>query len=100
MIVFSSAVFSFEQTGVYAPDFQSIPRTFWWALVTMTTVGYGDVSPITPMGRFIAVFTMFTGIIIVALPICHQGAYTRAQQHERATQPEFTAPAAIPLKHF
>ena len=63
-----------HQAGAYASDFQSIPRTFWWALVTMTTVGYGDVSPITPMGRFVAVFTMFSGIIIVALPITVIGA--------------------------
>jgi hypothetical protein len=62
------------QTGIYKDDFQSIPRTFWWALVTMTTVGYGDISPITAMGRFVAVFTMFSGIIIVALPITVIGA--------------------------
>merc|ERR1719409_2488747 len=74
VIVFSSAVFSFEQSGPSKDDFQSIPRTFWWALVTMTTVGYGDITPITPLGRFVAVFAMFTGIIIVALPITVIGA--------------------------
>ncbi len=69
VIVYSSAVFSFEQSGAAAADFESIPRTFWWALVTMTTVGYGDITPLTPLGRLVAVVTMFSGIIIVALPI-------------------------------
>jgi len=68
-VVFASAVYNFEQAGVFAGDFLSIPRTFWWALVTMTTVGYGDFYPITPLGRLVAVFASFTGIIIVALPI-------------------------------
>ena len=62
------------QSGPYKNDFESIPRTFWWALVTMTTVGYGDISPITPLGRLVAVFAMFSGIIIVALPITVIGA--------------------------
>lgn len=74
VIVFSSAVYSFEQSGRAAADFESIPRTFWWSLVTMTTVGYGDITPVTPWGRFIAVFTMFSGILIVALPITVIGA--------------------------
>jgi len=68
-VVFASAVYNFEQSGVFKDDFLSIPRTFWWALVTMTTVGYGDYYPITPLGRLVAVFASFTGIIIVALPI-------------------------------
>ena len=40
---------------------------FWWAIVTMTTVGYGDFYPITPGGRFFAVFIMFAGIALVSL---------------------------------
>ena len=40
---------------------------FWWAIVTMTTVGYGDFSPTTPEGRIFAVFIMFAGIALVSL---------------------------------
>ena len=49
--------------------FTSIPSTCWWCLVTMTTVGYGDFYPVTTAGRLVAVFTMISGIIILALPI-------------------------------
>lgn len=77
MVVFSSAVFYAEDSYVDNPmamEFASIPRTFWWCLVTMTTVGYGDATPQTFWGRFIAIVTMFLGILILALPITVIGA--------------------------
>jgi len=49
--------------------FQSIPHTMWWAIVTMTTVGYGDTFPITPYGKVAAAITMLGGIIIIAFPV-------------------------------
>ena len=72
MVVFSSGVYYCESGDPDSPqaeNFLSIPRTFWWCLVTMCTVGYGDAYPVTAAGRTIAVFTMFLGVLIIALPV-------------------------------
>lgn len=47
----------------------SIPAAMWWAMATVTTVGYGDVYPVTVPGRIIASITMVTGIVMIALPV-------------------------------
>jgi voltage-gated potassium channel len=47
--------------------FGSIPQALWWAIVTLTTTGYGDVTPITPLGRILAGFVMVAGILVFAL---------------------------------
>ncbi|KAF0129730.1 MAG: Kef-type K+ ransport system NAD-binding protein [Bacteroidetes bacterium] len=48
--------------------FVSIPVSIYWAIVTITTVGYGDISPVTPWGQFIASLLMLTGYAIIAVP--------------------------------
>jgi len=48
--------------------FESIPRSIYWAVVTLTTVGYGDISPITPVGQFLAAIVMIMGYSIIAVP--------------------------------
>jgi voltage-gated potassium channel len=48
--------------------FTSIPASIYWTIVTLTTVGYGDISPITPLGQFIASFVMILGYGIIAVP--------------------------------
>ena len=49
-------------------DFTSIPRSIYWAIVTLTTVGYGDISPVTPFGQFIAATIMIMGYVVIAVP--------------------------------
>lgn len=51
-----------------ASGFSSIPRSVYWAIVTLTTVGYGDISPATPLGQFLASFIMILGYGIIAVP--------------------------------
>ncbi|MCC9168253.1 ion transporter [Pontibacter harenae] len=48
--------------------FTSIPTSIYWAIVTLTTVGYGDISPVTPLGQILASFVMIMGYGIIAVP--------------------------------
>ena len=49
-------------------SFHTIPQSIYWAIVTLTTVGYGDISPVTPLGKLIASFIMLLGYCIIAVP--------------------------------
>lgn len=52
------------------PDrFGTIPDALWWAIVTLGTIGYGDVVPVTPLGRVLAGLTIFAGLLMMALPV-------------------------------
>lgn len=61
-------------TVVYAieyeknPAISSIPMGIYWAVVTLTTVGYGDIAPVTPLGQFISMVVMVLGYSIIAVP--------------------------------
>lgn len=48
--------------------FTSIPKSIYWTIVTLTTVGYGDISPMTPLGQFVASFVMVLGFGVIAVP--------------------------------
>lgn len=54
--------------GGSGSGFTSIPRSVYWAIVTLTTVGYGDIAPVTALGQFIAAFIMILGYGIIAIP--------------------------------
>jgi len=82
IVIFSSVMFYVEQgegaffdynraqwmRGEHATDFQSIPGTFWWCIVTLTTVGYGEVVPFTSLGKCVGAITMLAGIFTIAFP--------------------------------
>ncbi|WP_147822116.1 ion transporter [Salidesulfovibrio onnuriiensis] len=67
LVVASSLVYHFEHEAQPAV-FGSIPESLWWAVITLTTVGYGDVYPVTAMGRIMASLIALLGIGMFALP--------------------------------
>ncbi len=67
LIIVSSGMYLVEK-DVQPDKFGSIPQSMWWALVTLTTVGYGDVYPITPVGKMFGSISIILGIGTVALP--------------------------------
>jgi voltage-gated potassium channel len=69
-LVFVSAVLLYfiEGVGAGRPEFASIPRAIWWATATLTTVGYGDIYPVTMWGKVAAGMIAVAGIGVVALP--------------------------------
>ncbi len=85
IIIAASLMHSVE--GKVQPDvFGSIIQSFWWAVVTMTTVGYGDVVPITGIGKAISTFIMLVGVGLVALPAAMLAARFGEELRERKTK--------------
>lgn len=68
VVIVASTCLYYAEHGAQPDVYRSIPATFWWAVVTLTTVGYGDAYPITPAGKLIAAVVMLTGIAVIAVP--------------------------------
>jgi len=70
IVMFFSSVAMYMAEGTAQPEmFGSIPRCLWWSVITVTTVGYGDTYPITPVGKIIAALTAIMGVAVIAIPI-------------------------------
>ncbi|XP_043495284.1 potassium voltage-gated channel protein Shaw-like isoform X2 [Polistes fuscatus] len=70
IVIFASLVYYAERTQSNPQnDFKSIPLGLWWALVTMTTVGYGDMVPKTYVGMFVGALCALAGVLTIALPV-------------------------------
>lgn len=68
LLVFSSSVAYLFEHEAQPDKFGSIPASMWWAMATLTTVGFGDVTPVTPAGKVFGGLLMVTGIAMYALP--------------------------------
>lgn len=89
LLIFSASLMFYAEHGAQPENFSSIPSAMWWAIATLTTVGYGDVYPITPVGRFLASIIAVLGIGLFALPTSILGAaFVERVEDERRSAPE------------
>lgn len=83
-ILLSASLLYFAEADAQPDKFGSIPRAFWWAIVTLTTVGYGDAYPVTALGRFFAGIIAILGVTLIALPTgLFAASFTEAMQRQR-----------------
>jgi voltage-gated potassium channel len=84
--------------GAAQPDkFGTIPDAMWWAIVTLATVGYGDVTPITPLGKLFGSVVILAGLIIVALPVGIIATAFANEIHRRDFVVTWSMVARVPL---
>jgi voltage-gated potassium channel len=69
LLLFSATAMYYLEREAQPDKFGSIPDAAWWALATLTTVGYGDVVPVTPWGKLLGGVVMLLGVGMIALPV-------------------------------
>jgi voltage-gated potassium channel len=85
LLMLSATLLYVVESDAQPEAFGSIPRSMWWAIATLTTVGYGDVAPITWLGRVCAGFIAVLGIGLIAIPTgILAAAFSDAAQRQRA----------------
>lgn len=86
LIIIASSLLYFAERDAQPDHFGSIPDAMWWAVVTLTTVGYGDIFPVTPVGKLLAGSIAILGIGMVALPTSILGSgFVEEVARKRAT---------------
>lgn len=98
LLLVASSTMYFVEHPAQPDEFSSIPRSLWWGVITLTTVGYGDVTPVTPLGRLIGGFIAVLGIGLFALPasILASGFIEAARDDEAARDETTSTPEYCP----
>lgn len=85
LVIVSSLMFYIEN-GVQPDKFTSIPAAMWWGVATLTTVGYGDIFPVTLLGKFLGGLSALLGIGMFALPAGILGSAFIEELHKRGAR--------------
>jgi voltage-gated potassium channel len=93
----AASLMHLAERGVQPDKLGTIPDAMWWAIVTLGTIGYGDVVPITPLGKIIASVTIFGGLIMIALPVGIIATAFSEQIHRRDFVVTWSMVARVPL---
>ena len=92
-----AALMHLAERDVQPERLGTIPDAMWWAIVTLGTIGYGDVVPMTPLGKVIATATIFLGLIMIALPVGIIATGFADQIHRRDFIVTWSMIARVPL---
>ena len=96
-VLVAASAMHFVEGKTQPQHFGSIPDAMWWAVVTLTTVGYGDVVPVTLAGRLVASVTMMMGLMMIALPIGIVATAFTEEIHRREFVVTWAMVARVPL---
>lgn len=87
LMLFGATALFWAEGNVQPDQFGSIPRALYWAVITLTTVGYGDAAPITPLGKMLASVVALGGVALVAMPAgILAAAFSEAMQKKRLAE--------------
>ncbi len=95
--MFAATLMYLAERHVQPDKLGTIPDAMWWAIVTLGTIGYGDVVPVTAVGKMIAGFTIFLGLIMVALPVGIIASAFADEVHRRDFVVTWAMVARVPL---
>ena len=94
-ILISGSLLYLAEAEAQPDKFGSIPRALWWAIITLTTVGYGDVYPVTALGRFFSGLIAVIGVSLIALPTgLFAASFTEGMNRHRGRTDGDTGPDA------
>jgi voltage-gated potassium channel len=97
VMLLSATAMHFVEHDVQPDKFGTIPDAMWWAIVTLTTVGYGDAFPVSPLGKIVASVTAVMGLVMLALPVGIVATAFSQEIHRREFVVTWSMLARVPL---